>query len=129
MARFLQFLTAAALAALLLGALSDPAQAQKMEAASIKFTNRTSKPLIVQGVSVVGGMYRKGQMIYVLPGKHVWENSVPAGLRQYRIFDGSQPSRILNPSVRVEVGEADLHFQLVPSKTGGVDLLPAPASP
>src|SRR5262245_417078 len=115
MARFLYFLALASLAVLCLGALSDPADAQMKEkdTASLKFTNRTSKPLIVQGVSVVGGMFRKGQMIYVLPGKYAWENSVPPGPRQYRIFDGTQPSRILNPSIRVEVGDSDLHFQLI----------------
>lgn len=92
---------------------------------SIQFVNRTSKPLIVQGVSIVGGMLRKGPAITVPPGKVGWDNDVPPGPRQYRVYDGTQPSRVLNPSVTVQVKSHDLSYLLIPNKTGsGVEMVP-----
>ena len=108
MARLISAVTLIALSAVVLAGAPATVQAQGKDAASIKFTNRTSKPLLIQGVSVVGGTFRKGPMIPVLPGKYAWDNSVPPGARHYRIFDGTQPSRILNPSVRVDDGGGPL---------------------
>src|SRR4051812_6431631 len=102
MARLVQSLCILALAALAaLGSRAPRAEAQGSDLASVKFTNLTGKTILVQGVSFVGGVLRKGQMIVVPAGKFAWDNNVPPGSRQYRMLDAS--SRVLNSGVTITV--------------------------
>jgi hypothetical protein len=99
------------------------------EPVCISFINKTKQPLVVQGVSFVGGTLRKGQAIGILPGKIGWDINVPPGPRQYRIYDGIQQNKVLLPNLPVAVKDRNLSFIIIPSKTGGIDIIPDPTGP
>src|SRR5438477_1464951 len=60
----------------------------------IGFRNDLKVPVIVQGVSIVNNMQRRGQPFVVQPGKAVWDNNLPIGLRFYTIYEAAN-QRIL----------------------------------
>ena len=70
-------------------------------------------PVIVQGVSLVNNMQRRGQPILVNPGKTVWDNNLPAGVRYYTIYDSTQ--RILLRDRPVRVQTTDQFFGIRPN--------------
>lgn len=103
--------------------------AQAAEPVSISFINKTKQPIMVQGVSFVGGTLRKGQAIGILPGKIGWDINVPPGPRQYRIYDGIQQTKVLLPNLPVAVKDRNLSFVIIPTKSGGIDIIPDPTGP
>jgi hypothetical protein len=109
-------------AVLILGV--DSLRAQPGSAASVNFRNDMPQPVIVQGISYINGMPRRGQPLYIGPGKSAWDNNVPPGTRRYTIYDGMQPSRVLNPSVAVDVQSSDLLYVVQPGKGGKADVVP-----
>jgi hypothetical protein len=96
---FQRMLTAFCLTA----ALAAPAAAQGVPAGSVSFRNDLTMPIIVQGVSRVGPMVKRGAPMVIAPGKSVTEFNVPAGMRVYQIYDGNQPQRKLAQDVQVGV--------------------------
>ena len=75
----------------------------------IGFRNDLKVPVIVQGVCIVNNMPRRGQPILVAPGKTVWDNNLPAGVRYYTIYDGNQ-QRVLLKERLVRVQNVDQFF-------------------
>lgn len=114
--------TAACLALVI--CLDCPVQAQVPQPVSIRFENKTPLPLIIQGVSLVGGTVRKGQAIFIPPNRGAMDINVPPGPRQYKILDGNQPSKVLLPSYTMKVDNRDLSFAIVLNKTGQIFIVP-----
>src|SRR5438552_46563 len=77
----------------------------------IGFRNDLKAPVIVQGVSLVNNMQRRGQPFLVQPGKTVWDNNLPMGMRYYTIYDGNQ-QRILLRDRNVPVQNKDQFFAI-----------------
>jgi hypothetical protein len=75
----------------LTAALAAPVRAQGVPAGSVTFRNDLTIPIIVQGVSRVGPMAKRGAPMVIAPGKSITEFNVPAGMRVYQIYDGNQP--------------------------------------
>src|SRR2546423_8791295 len=103
-----------------LGFLSPPPAARaQAPGPGIGFRNDLKAPVIVQGVSQVGNMHRRGQPFLVRPGKTVWDNNVPNGMRYYTIYDANQ-QRIMVREQPVPVQAADQFFviRLAPGNTG-----------
>jgi len=78
----------------MLGLSLAPAPAQG-PLTSIAFRNETPVAVIVQGISIVNGMLRRGQPLLVVRGRAAGDFNVPAGLRVYSVYDANQPSRVL----------------------------------
>jgi hypothetical protein len=91
----------------------------------IGFRNDLKVPVIVQGVSLVNNMQRRGQPFVVQPGKTVWENNLAMGLRYYTIYEGNQ-QRILLRERPVPIQTKDQFFAIrhVPGGAGQVKLDP-----
>jgi len=95
---------------MLLGLFSTWQEAQGQAPASgIGFRNDLKIPVIVQGVSLVNNMQRRGQPFLVNAGKTVWDNNLPVGARYYTIYDANQ-QRILLRERPVRVQNADQFF-------------------
>lgn len=77
--------------------------------AGVGFRNDLKVPVIVQGVSLVNNMPRRGQPILIQPGKTHWDNNLPQGFRFYTVYDANQ-SRILLKDARINVQTADQYF-------------------
>jgi hypothetical protein len=72
----------------------------------IGFRNDLQVPVIVQGVSLVNNMQRRGQPLVVRPGKTVWDNNLPTGMRFYTIYDANGQRILLRErSVRVQTSD------------------------
>jgi len=125
MKRSILILVSLALAILTLGGMPKNAsvQAQGIPTASINFRNEAPIPLIIQGISFVGGTLRKGQPLFIAPGKNAWDTNVPPGPRQYKIYDGTQPSRVLAPNIPVKVLNRDVFLLIRPAKGGTVEVI------
>lgn len=93
-----------------------PAQGQN-SGPGVGFRNDTTTPVIVQGVSVVNNMLRRGQPILINAGKTVWDNNLPMGVRYYTIYDANQTSRILlqNQLVRVQTTDQLYSIRTAPN--------------
>src|SRR5262245_50922953 len=70
--------------------------------ASVGFRNDLKVPVIVQGVSLVNNMPKRGQPILVNPGKTGWDNNLPQGFRIFTVYDYNA-GRILLNNARVPV--------------------------
>ncbi len=111
---------------LLLASFADRAQSQG-PAASLVFRNELQTPVIIQGISNVGGMIRRGQPILVAPGRVGGDFNVPAGVRSYSVYDANQPSRVLAKDVPIVVpagGNVVIAVRLFPNNQVG--LVPEP---
>jgi hypothetical protein len=84
------------------------AQVMVQQGSGIGFRNDLKVPVIVQGIN---NMQRRGQPFVVQPGKTVWENNLPAGIRYYNIYEASQ-TRILLPNRPVRIQTADQFFAI-----------------
>ena len=87
---------------LMAGVLAGGALGQGM-VITIGFRNDLKTPVIIQGVSQIGGMVRRGPPIVVLPGRLGGDFNVPAGRRIYNVYDANQPTRVLARDVTVNV--------------------------
>src|SRR5271169_3469125 len=97
----------AASALILLGLLSWRQEAWgQISGPGIGFRNDLKTPVIVQGVSLVNNMQRRGQPFLVNPGKTVWDNNLPVGQRYYTLYDANQ-QRILVRDRNVRVQNTD----------------------
>jgi hypothetical protein len=100
------------LTALAVGPGSPSGEAQgQAPGPGIGFRNDLKIPVIVQGVSLVNNMQRRGQPILVNPGKVVWDNNLPTGFRVYSVYDASQ-QRVLLRDRKVAIQFADQFFSL-----------------
>ncbi len=80
----------------------------------------------MQGVSLINNMQRRGQPFLVNPGKTVWDNNVPMGIRYYTIYDANQSSRILLQNQSVRVQNMDQFFGLRPIVGGQMKMQQEP---
>src|ERR1700676_3649274 len=88
-------LTLVVLIVLGLGSPRQEAQGQPA-GPGIGFRNDLKIPVIVQGISVVNNMQRRGQPFLVQPGKTVWDNNLPKNsTRYYTIYDANQQRLLL----------------------------------
>src|SRR5262245_41937919 len=73
---------------------------------SVRFRNDTKLTIVLQGVSNVKGMLRRGQPVLIRDGRAGFENNIPPGDRLITIVDYNQPSRPLlnNFPLRIEAG-------------------------
>jgi hypothetical protein len=115
------------LAVLFLAGLFAPgqeAQGQGIGAGpGIGFRNDLKIPVVVQGVSLVNNMQRRGQPFLVNPGKTVWENNLPSGFRYYTIYDANQQRPLLRDrNVRVQTTDQFFGIRLVPGGSGQVKM-------
>lgn len=99
------------LAALVVFGVFAPGQQShgQLPAPGIGFRNDLTIPVIVQGVSLVGNMQRRGQPFLIKPGKTVWDNNLPMGLRYYTLYDGNR-QRILLRNRAVRIDKVDQFF-------------------
>jgi hypothetical protein len=102
----------------LLGPWSGPLDAQSQgqgqtqpPGPGVGFRNELKIPLIVQGVSLINNMQRRGQPFVVQPGKTVWDNNLPAGMRYYTVYEANQ-QRILLRDRNVRIQKADQFFAI-----------------
>src|ERR1700730_12159983 len=111
--------TILALGALTLVSFLDPEQAVQGQAPGpgVGFRNDLKIPVIVQGVSLVNNMQRRGQPFLVQPGKTVWDNNLPMGMRYYTIYDANQ-QRILLRDRNVPVQSKDQQFFVIRLSSG-----------
>jgi hypothetical protein len=119
-------ITVTAVALMLFGSYASGQQMRGQAAGpGIGFRNDLKIPVIVQGVSLVNNMQRRGQPLVVQPGKTVWENNLAMGLRYYTIYEGNQ-QRILLRDRPVPIQTKDQFFaiRLVPGGAGQVKLDP-----
>jgi hypothetical protein len=99
-------------AALLCGLMASGQWAYgQLPAPGIGFRNDLKMPVIVQGVSLVNNMQRRGQPFLIKPGKTVWDNNLPMGVRYYSFYEGNQ-QRILLRDRAVRVQAADQFFAI-----------------
>jgi hypothetical protein len=100
-----------ALGVLALAALSfQPATA---EAASIGFRNDTDSPLMLQGMSIVNGVVRRGKLHVLQPGDVAWDPIIAPGNKLVVIADPSQPTRTLCQETIV-CGVTDAFYSIQP---------------
>ena len=92
-----------ALAACLLAGLFACGALGQGAVVSIGFRNELKTPVIVQGISKINGMVRRGPPILVPAGRMSGDFNVPPGLRVYSVYDAKQPSRVLARDVPVTV--------------------------
>ena len=88
-------------------------QAQEKPAgpgASVGFRNDLKSPVVVQGVSVVNGVVRRGPPILIPPGKVGWDNRLPPGIRFISVFDPNQPNTPLVDKEAVPFQGRDIAF-------------------
>src|SRR5438105_15090319 len=89
----------------------------------IGFRNDLKAPVIIQGVSLVNNMQRRGQPFLVKPGKTVWDNNLPMGLRYYTIYDANQQRILLRDrNVRVQTIDQFFGIRLVAGGAGQIKL-------
>ena len=88
----------------LTAALAAPAAAQGVPAGSVRFRNDLTIPIIVQGVSKVGPLVKRGQPMVIAPGKSVTEFNVPAGMRVYNVYDANQQRVVQDVQIGVFPG-------------------------
>ena len=62
---------------------------------SASFRNDLKVPVIVQGISQVNGVLKRGQPLLVASGKTAGDFNVPVGVRAYSVYDANQPTRVL----------------------------------
>ena len=62
---------------------------------SASFRNDLKVPVIIQGISQVNGVLKRGQPLVVAPGKTTGDFNVPVGVRAYSVYDANQPTRVL----------------------------------
>lgn len=94
-------------------AILDDARAQGPTAA-IAFRNETMGPVIIQGVSRINNMPRRGQPILVPPSRVGFDLNVPGGVRLINIYDAQQPSRILLNDFAVPVQSREISLVIRP---------------
>src|SRR5438876_1612544 len=80
------------------------------QAGGIGFRNELKAPVVVQGVSVVTGVVRRGPPIVIPPGKVGWDNRLPPGIRFISVYDANQPNTILIREEPVPFQGRDLAF-------------------
>ena len=91
-----------AITLILLGLLNPRQQAwAQVPGPGIGFRNDLKAPVIVQGVSVINKVQRRGQAFRVEPGKTVWDSNLPLGIRYYTVYDAN--TRILLPNQAIPV--------------------------
>jgi hypothetical protein len=78
-------------------------QSKNIPTVSIAFRNELKTAIIVQGHSIVNGMQRRGQPIFINAGKTNFDNNVPVGARFVTILDATQPSRVLLSNFQIPV--------------------------
>ena len=113
-----------ALVALMLTGVSHGQQAEaQAPGAGVGFRNDLKVPIIVQGVSIVNKMQRRGQPFVVQPGKTVWDNNLPPGDRFYTIYEATQ-QRVLLRNQQVRVVNVDQFFGVrpVPGGNGQIEM-------
>jgi hypothetical protein len=89
----------------------------------IGFRNDLKTPVIVQGMSLVGNMQRRGQPFLVGPGKTVWDNNLPMGIRYYTIYDANQQRILLRDSmVRVQTADQFFVIRFVSGNAGQIKM-------
>ena len=92
------------LAICLTAALAAPTLAQGVvPAGAATFKNNLTVPVVVQGVSRVGPLMKRGAPMVIAPGKSLTEFGVPAGVRTYNVYDANQPQKKLAENVQVPV--------------------------
>ena len=110
MRKIVSILTLAGLVAFGVGVPGQRGYGQ-LPAPGIGFRNDLKTPVIVQGVSLVGIMQRRGQPFLIKPGKTAWDSNLPMGLRYYTIYDGNR-QRILLRNRPVRIDKVDQFFAI-----------------
>jgi hypothetical protein len=111
MAMYLRETSFTAIILVLLGFLNPQQQIEaQVPGPGIGFRNDLKAPVIVQGVSVINKVQRRGQAFRVEPGKTVWDSNLPLGIRYYTVYDAN--TRILLPNQMVQVVGKDQFFSI-----------------
>jgi hypothetical protein len=76
----------------------------------IGFRNELKAPVVVQGVSVINGVVRRGPPIVIPPGKVGWDNRLPNGIRFISVYDANQPNTALIDKEAVPFQGRDIAF-------------------
>jgi hypothetical protein len=103
------------------------ATAKNIPTVSIGFRNEFKSAIIIQGHSIVNGMQRRGQPLFINAGKIAFDNNVPAGVRFITILDATQPSRVLllNFQIPVPAGrDQQLLVRPAPNNPNRIVLMP-----
>jgi hypothetical protein len=95
----------------LFAGLAQTAHAQ-FGGAAVGFRNELRTPIIVQGLTVVNGMQKRGQAIVILPGKAGFDYNVPVGPRFYIVCDANQPNLVWLRNVPIAVMGQDINFAI-----------------
>src|SRR5438270_5708294 len=80
---------------------------------AIGFRNELKAPVVVQGVSVINGVVRRGPPIIIPPGKVGWDNRLPPGIRFISVYDPNQPNIALIDKEAVPFQGRDIAFLIV----------------
>jgi hypothetical protein len=95
----------------LFAGLAQTAHAQ-FGGVAVGFRNELRTPIIVQGLTVVNGMQKRGQAIVILPGKAGFDYNVPVGPRFYIVCDANQPNLVWLRNVPIAVMGQDINFAI-----------------
>ena len=77
---------------------------------AIGFRNELKAPVVVQGVSVINGVVRRGPPILIPSGKVGWDNRLPPGIRFISVYDPNQPNIALIDKEAVPFQGRDIAF-------------------
>jgi len=97
---------------------------------AVLFRNDTKSPVIIQGISSVGGMIRRGQPVVIAPNHSGGDFNVPSGSRVYSVYDADHPSRVLAKDVPFHIPAGTnllISVRSLPNNTVG--LVPEAARP
>lgn len=70
---------------------------------AVAFRNDTKGPIVVQGMTMVGGVARRGQPLLLPVGRVAGDFNLPPGLYLYSVYDANQPSRVLAKDVTITI--------------------------
>jgi hypothetical protein len=85
------------------------------EAGIISFRNETDFPIMVQGVSIIKGVPRRGIIHVLRPGEAVREVHLVPGPKLIIVADAKQPTRVLCQKIIPFTG-ADLTYAVQPEE-------------
>ena len=92
---------------------------------SLGFHNETKAGILVQGATMVNGMWYFGAPFLVPPGKTGFDMNIPAGSARYiSIYDSTNPSVVLLLNVPVQVLNFDQLFSVRYGPNGQIVLVP-----
>jgi hypothetical protein len=85
-----------------------------VQAAVLSFRNETDTPIMVQGISIINRVARRGKLHVLRPGEVGQELILVPGAKLIIVADAKQPTRILCQET-IQLAGADLFYAIQPA--------------